>query len=133
MSLKSHLDRRRPTFKDMKVAERRARIVPHGYGQARTIATGVGPVELARAKIRDRGATSDIAIVDGRALARSAVSEWYLRGRSGATFDSSHMKKNCDHKSAAASRALLTRVIVGTPIGPAIAFAGKINRRHSSN
>jgi putative transposase len=45
------------TVKDLKLADGRARVVRHGYGPARTIATGIGPVEVARAKIRDRGAT----------------------------------------------------------------------------
>ena len=44
------------TVKDLKLADGRARVVRHGYGPARTIATGIGPVEVARAKIRDRGA-----------------------------------------------------------------------------
>src|SRR5258707_15250492 len=43
------------TVKDLKLADGRARVVRHGYGPARTIATGIGPVEVARAKIRDRG------------------------------------------------------------------------------
>ncbi|MCP3469205.1 IS256 family transposase (plasmid) [Bradyrhizobium sp. CCGUVB1N3] len=47
------------TVKDLKLADGRARVVRHGYGPARTIATGIGPVEVARAKIRDRGAASD--------------------------------------------------------------------------
>ncbi len=47
------------TVKDLKLADGRARVVRHGYGPARTILTGVGPVEVARAKIRDRGASSD--------------------------------------------------------------------------
>jgi transposase-like protein len=47
------------TVKDLKLADGRARVVRHGHGPARTIATGVGPVEIARAKIRDRGAASD--------------------------------------------------------------------------
>lgn len=34
-------------------------VVRHGYGPARTIVTGIGPVEVARAKIRDRGAAGD--------------------------------------------------------------------------
>src|SRR5258707_10785922 len=37
------------TVKDLKLAD----------GPARTIATGIGPVEVARAKIRDRGAAGD--------------------------------------------------------------------------
>src|SRR4029078_4136027 len=44
------------TVKDVKLADGRARVVRHGYGPARTIATGIGPVEVARAKTRDRGA-----------------------------------------------------------------------------
>ncbi len=47
------------TVKDLKLADGRARVVRHGYGPARTIATGIGPIEVARAKIRDRGAASD--------------------------------------------------------------------------
>ena len=47
------------TVKDLKLADGRARVVRHGYGPARTIATGIGPVEVARAKIRDRGAAAD--------------------------------------------------------------------------
>ena len=46
-------------MKDLKLADGRARVVRHGYGPARTIATGIGPVEVARAKIRDRGAAGD--------------------------------------------------------------------------
>src|SRR6202008_2400944 len=47
------------TMKDLKLADGRARVVRHGYGPARTIATGIGPVEVARAKIRDRGTAGD--------------------------------------------------------------------------
>jgi putative transposase len=47
------------TVKDLRLADGRARVVRHGYGPARTIATGIGPVEVARAKIRDRGAAGD--------------------------------------------------------------------------
>ena len=35
-----------------------ARVVRHGYGPSRTIQTGIGPVAVARAKVRDRGAAS---------------------------------------------------------------------------
>lgn len=47
------------TMKDLKLADGRARVVRHGHGPARTIQTGIGPVEVARAKIRDRGAAGD--------------------------------------------------------------------------
>ena len=35
----------------------RARVVRHGYGPEREIATGIGPVVVARPKVRDRGAS----------------------------------------------------------------------------
>jgi hypothetical protein len=47
------------TVKDLKLADGRARVVRHGYAPARMIATGIGPVEVARAKIRDRGTVGD--------------------------------------------------------------------------
>jgi putative transposase len=43
-------------MKDVKLPDGRDRLVRHGHGPARTIQTGIGPVEVARAKIRDRGA-----------------------------------------------------------------------------
>ena len=46
------------TMKDMRLADGRARVVRHGYGPSRTIQTGIGPVAVARAKVRDRGAAS---------------------------------------------------------------------------
>src|SRR5580765_6154292 len=47
------------TVKDLKLADGRARVVRHGYGPRRTIQTGIGAVEVARVKIRDRGAAGD--------------------------------------------------------------------------
>src|SRR4029079_14262326 len=47
------------TVKDLKLADGRARVVRHGYGPARKIATRIGPVEVPGAKIRDRGAAGD--------------------------------------------------------------------------
>jgi len=41
---------------DLKLPDGRARVVRHGHGPSRTIQTGIGPVEVARAKVRDRGA-----------------------------------------------------------------------------
>ena len=42
-------------WKDLKLADGRDRIVRHGHGPERTIQTGVGPVEVRRTKVRDRG------------------------------------------------------------------------------
>ncbi|BBC03908.1 hypothetical protein [Bradyrhizobium elkanii] len=47
------------TVKDLKLADGRARVVRHGYGPVRTIQTDIGPVDVARAKIRNRGAAGD--------------------------------------------------------------------------
>ena len=46
----------------MKFADGRARVVRHGFGPARTIATGIGPVKVAWGEDpgpRDRGAAGD--------------------------------------------------------------------------
>jgi transposase-like protein len=42
-------------MKDLKLADGRDRVVRHGHGPVRTIQTGIGPVEVERVKIRDRG------------------------------------------------------------------------------
>src|SRR3989454_6291118 len=42
-------------MKELKLPDGRDRLVRHGHGPARTIQTGIGPVEVARVKIRDRG------------------------------------------------------------------------------
>jgi transposase-like protein len=46
-------------MKDLKLPDGRGRVVRHGHGPERTIQTGIGPVEVSRVKIRDRGAASD--------------------------------------------------------------------------
>src|SRR6266566_1191474 len=43
-------------MKDLKLYDGRDRVVRHGHGPTRKIQTGVGPVEIARVKSRDRGA-----------------------------------------------------------------------------
>lgn len=40
-------------MKDLKLADGRVRVVRHGYGPARAIQTGVGPVEVARTRSLD--------------------------------------------------------------------------------
>jgi putative transposase len=46
-------------MKDLKLADGRDRVVRHGHGPRRAIQTGIGPVDVERVKIRDRGAVSD--------------------------------------------------------------------------
>src|SRR5215211_3925099 len=45
--------------KDLKLADGRDRLVRHGHGPERVIQTGIGPVEVARVKLRDRATASD--------------------------------------------------------------------------
>src|SRR5512144_2966621 len=42
-------------MKDLKLPDGRDRVVRHGHGSERMIQTGIGPVEVRRAKLRDRG------------------------------------------------------------------------------
>src|SRR6516225_409466 len=46
-------------WKDVRLPDGRDRVVRHGHGPERAIQTGIGPVVVRRAKIRDRGAASD--------------------------------------------------------------------------
>jgi len=46
-------------MKGFKLADGRDRVVRRGHGPERTIQTGIGVVEVARVKIRDRGAAGD--------------------------------------------------------------------------
>jgi putative transposase len=45
------------SMRDLKLPDGRERLVRHGRGPERPIQTGIGPVEVRRVKIRDRGAT----------------------------------------------------------------------------
>ncbi|MFP5512265.1 MAG: IS256 family transposase [Alphaproteobacteria bacterium] len=44
------------SMKDVRLPDGRERVVRHGHGPERTIQTGIGPVPVRRAKVRDRGA-----------------------------------------------------------------------------
>ena len=44
------------TMQDLRLPDGRARLVRHGHGPERQIQTGIGPVPVARVRIRDRGA-----------------------------------------------------------------------------
>ncbi|WP_201842743.1 transposase, partial [Microvirga zambiensis] len=47
------------SMRDLKLPDGRERLVRHGHGPERTLQTGIGPVEVSRVKIRDRGATGE--------------------------------------------------------------------------
>ena len=44
-------------MQDLRLPDGRARLVRHGHGPERAIQTGIGPVSVSRARVRDRGAT----------------------------------------------------------------------------
>ena len=45
-------------MRDKRLADGRERVVRHGHGPERQIQTGIGPLPVARVRIRDRGAAS---------------------------------------------------------------------------
>ena len=47
------------SMRELKLPDGRERLVRHGHGPKRTIQTGIGPVEVSRVKIRDRGAAGE--------------------------------------------------------------------------
>ena len=66
-------------MKGLKLPDGRDRLVRHGHGPVRTIQTGIGAVEVARVKIRDRAAPGD----DERIRFTSAILPlWARRTRS---------------------------------------------------
>ena len=44
-------------MQDLRLPDGRARLVRHGHAPERAIQTGIGPVPVSRARVRDRGAT----------------------------------------------------------------------------
>jgi len=67
------------SMRELKLPDGRERLVRHGYGPERTIQTGIGPVEVSRVKIRDRGATGN----EDRIRFTSAIlPKWARRTRS---------------------------------------------------
>ena len=64
---------------DLTLPDGRARLVRHGHGPVRAIATGIGPVKVARPKVRDRGANGP----DDRIRFTSAILPlWARRAKS---------------------------------------------------
>jgi putative transposase len=65
-------------WKDLKLPDGRDRIVRHGHGPDRTIQTGVGPVEVRRAKVRDRHVGREAKI----RFSSSILPKWARRTKS---------------------------------------------------
>src|SRR5689334_21090542 len=66
-------------FADRKLADGRDRVVRQGYGPERTIQTGIGPVEVRRVKLRDRGASNP---AERLSFASAILPRWARRTRS---------------------------------------------------
>src|SRR4051794_27024517 len=66
-------------WKDLKLPDGRDRVVRHGYGPHRAIQTGVGPVEVRRAKIRDRG---EVGAAEKIRFTSSILPKWPRRTKS---------------------------------------------------
>ena len=66
-------------MRDLKLPDGRDRLVRHGHGPERMIQTGIGPVAVARVKIRDRGATGEAERIR---FASTILPKWARRTRS---------------------------------------------------
>jgi putative transposase len=66
-------------WKDVKLADGRDRIVRHGHGPHRAIQTGVGPVAVRRAKVRDRG---DVGTEEKIRFSSAILPKWARRTKS---------------------------------------------------
>src|SRR5215212_1436191 len=66
-------------MQDLRLPDGRARLVRHGHGPEREIQTGIGPVPVARVKIRDRGAAD---ATDRVRFSSAILPKWARRTRS---------------------------------------------------
>ena len=66
-------------MQDLRLPDGRARLVRHGHGPERDIQTGIGPVPVARVRIRDRGA---MGAEDRVRFSSTILPKWARRTRS---------------------------------------------------
>ena len=66
-------------MQDLRLPDGRARLVRHGHGPEREIQTGIGPVPVARVRVRDRGATG---AEDRVRFTSTILPKWARRTRS---------------------------------------------------
>src|SRR5205814_6202529 len=66
-------------WKGSKLPDGRDRVVRHGHGPHRAIQTGVGPVEVRRAKVRDRG---EVGAEEKIRFTSSILPKWAWRSQS---------------------------------------------------
>ena len=78
-ALKAEADAFVAQFADLELPDGRQRVVRHGHGPTRTIQTGVGPLEVQRAKVRDR---ADVADAQKIRFTSSILPRWARRSKS---------------------------------------------------
>ena len=66
-------------WKDVKLPDGRDRVVRHGHGPERAIQTGIGPVAVRRAKVRDRGT---VGAAEKIRFTSSILPKWARRTKS---------------------------------------------------
>src|SRR6195952_2267854 len=66
-------------MQDLRLPDGRARLVRHGHGPEREIQTGIGPVPVARVRVRDRGASGS---EDRVRFTSTLLPKWARRTRS---------------------------------------------------
>lgn len=66
-------------MQDLRLPDGRARLVRHGHGPERAIQTGIGPVPVARVRVRDRGASGS---EDRVRFTSTLLPKWARRTRS---------------------------------------------------
>ena len=68
-------------MQDLRLPDGQARLVRHGHGPERTVQTGIGPVAVRRAKLRDRGAGEEAGGERSR-FTSALLPRWARRTRS---------------------------------------------------
>ncbi len=69
-------------MREERLPDGRARLVRHGHGPERTIQTGIGPVPVRRAKIRDRADAASEGVGDRITFTSALLPRWARRTRS---------------------------------------------------
>ncbi len=70
------------TMKGVQLPDGRDRLVRHGHGPERLVQTGIGPVEVQRVRLRDRGADASAADGERIRFTSAILPRWARRTRS---------------------------------------------------
>jgi hypothetical protein len=92
--------------KELKLTDGRDRLVRHGHGPERVIQTGIGPVEVQRIKVRDRGAGPPSERIR---FSSALLPRWARRTTSSALSGLSARTPCCRSCTCAASRPVISR------------------------